>query len=48
MRLLIEKYASVDVMQSQMKIVASKDIGRIIRQKRKDDGLTLEEAAVGP
>jgi HTH-type transcriptional regulator/antitoxin HipB len=29
----------------QMKIVTSEDIGRIIRKKRKDDGLTLEEAA---
>jgi HTH-type transcriptional regulator/antitoxin HipB len=28
-----------------MKIATSKDIGRIIRQKRKDDGLTLEQAA---
>ena len=28
-----------------MKIATAKDIGRIIRQKRKDDGLTLEEAA---
>lgn len=28
-----------------MKIATSKDIGRLIRQKRKDDGLTLEEAA---
>jgi transcriptional regulator with XRE-family HTH domain len=28
-----------------MKIDCSEDIGRIIRQKRKDDGLTLEEAA---
>lgn len=28
-----------------MKIVSAKDIGRTIRQKRKDDGLTLEEAA---
>ena len=29
----------------QMKISTSEDLGRIIRQKRKDDGLTLEEAA---
>lgn len=28
-----------------MKIARAEDIGRIIRQKRKDDGLTLEEAA---
>lgn len=28
-----------------MKITNSEDIGRIIKQKRKDDGLTLEEAA---
>ena len=28
-----------------MKITTSKDIGRLIRQKRKEDGLTLEEAA---
>ena len=28
-----------------MKITSSEDIGNIIRQKRKDDGLTLEEAA---
>ena len=28
-----------------MKIDCAEDIGRIIRQKRKDDGLTLEEAA---
>jgi transcriptional regulator with XRE-family HTH domain len=28
-----------------MKITTPEDIGRIIRQKRKDDGLTLEEAA---
>jgi HTH-type transcriptional regulator / antitoxin HipB len=28
-----------------MKITRAEDIGRIIRQKRKDDGLTLEESA---
>lgn len=28
-----------------MKITSAEDIGRIIKQKRKDDGLTLEEAA---
>lgn len=28
-----------------MKIANAEDIGRIIKQKRKDDGLTLEEAA---
>ena len=28
-----------------MKIACAEDIGRIIKQKRKDDGLTLEEAA---
>lgn len=28
-----------------MKITNAEDIGRIIKQKRKDDGLTLEEAA---
>ncbi len=28
-----------------MKISSAIDIGRIIKQKRKDDGLTLEEAA---
>ena len=28
-----------------MKITNPDDIGRIIKQKRKDDGLTLEEAA---
>lgn len=28
-----------------MKISNAEDIGRIIRQKRKDDGLTLDEAA---
>lgn len=28
-----------------MKISSSKDLGQIIRQKRKEDGLTLEEAA---
>ena len=28
-----------------MKITNPEDIGRIIRQKRKSDGLTLEEAA---
>ena len=28
-----------------MKIATANDIGRIIRQKRKDDGLTLEDAA---
>jgi HTH-type transcriptional regulator / antitoxin HipB len=28
-----------------MKISNAEDIGRIIKQKRKDDGLTLEEAA---
>lgn len=28
-----------------MKITGAADLGRIIRQKRKDDGLTLEEAA---
>lgn len=28
-----------------MKIASAEDIGRLIKQKRKDDGLTLEEAA---
>ena len=28
-----------------MKITNAKDIGQVIKQKRKDDGLTLEEAA---
>lgn len=28
-----------------MKVLTAEDIGRIIRQKRKEDGLTLEEAA---
>lgn len=28
-----------------MKIVTTEDIGRIIKQKRKADGLTLEQAA---
>lgn len=28
-----------------MKIATAEDIGRTVRQKRKDDGLTLEEAA---
>lgn len=28
-----------------MKITTAKEIGQIIRQKRKDDGLTLEDAA---
>lgn len=28
-----------------MKIANAEDIGRIVRQKRKSDGLTLEEAA---
>lgn len=28
-----------------MKIASAEDIGRIIKQKRKDDGLTLKEAA---
>lgn len=28
-----------------MKISCAEDIGRVIRQKRKSDGLTLEEAA---
>ena len=28
-----------------MKIASAEDIGRIIKQKRKADGLTLEEAA---
>jgi transcriptional regulator with XRE-family HTH domain len=28
-----------------MKITSAEDIGRIIKLKRKDDGLTLEEAA---
>jgi transcriptional regulator with XRE-family HTH domain len=28
-----------------MKVHTAEDIGRIVRQKRKDDGLTLEEAA---
>lgn len=28
-----------------MKITSATDIGRIIKQKRKDDGLTLEDAA---
>ena len=28
-----------------MKIVCAEDIGRIIKQKRKDDGLTLKEAS---
>ena len=33
------------LMEDKMKIASAKDIGRIIKQKRKDDGLTLEEAA---
>ena len=28
-----------------MKITSAEDIGRIVREKRKKDGLTLEEAA---
>ena len=28
-----------------MRISNAKDIGRVVRQKRKEDGLTLEEAA---
>jgi HTH-type transcriptional regulator / antitoxin HipB len=28
-----------------MKIASAGDVGRIVRQKRKSDGLTLEEAA---
>lgn len=28
-----------------MKITTAEDIGRIIKEKRKDDGLTLQEAA---
>lgn len=28
-----------------MKVLTAQDIGRIVRQKRKADGLTLEEAA---
>jgi transcriptional regulator with XRE-family HTH domain len=28
-----------------MKISSAEDIGRLIKQKRKDDGLTLEDAA---
>lgn len=28
-----------------MKITSPEDVGRIVRQKRKKDGLTLEEAA---
>ena len=28
-----------------MKIYSAEDIGRLIKQKRKDDGLTLENAA---
>lgn len=28
-----------------MKIANAEDIGRVIKQKRKDDGLTLDEAA---
>lgn len=28
-----------------MKITSPEDLGKIIRQKRKDDGLTLEEAS---
>jgi HTH-type transcriptional regulator / antitoxin HipB len=28
-----------------MKVFTTEDIGRIVRQKRKEDGLTLEEAA---
>lgn len=36
---------NVDVLEVEMNIVSAEDIGRIIRQKRKDDGLTLEEAA---
>jgi HTH-type transcriptional regulator / antitoxin HipB len=31
--------------EGAMKVSNAEDIGRIIRQKRKDDGLTLEEAA---
>lgn len=32
-------------LEIEMKINTSEDIGRIIKQKRKADGLTLEEAA---
>ena len=32
-------------LEAEMKITTAKDIGLIIRQKRKDDGLTLEDAA---
>lgn len=28
-----------------MKVITATDIGKIVRQKRKEDGLTLEEAA---
>ena len=28
-----------------MKVITAEDIGRVIRQKRKEDGLTLEEAS---
>lgn len=28
-----------------MKVISAGDIGRLVRQKRKEDGLTLEEAA---
>lgn len=31
--------------EGTVKITNAEDIGRIVRQKRKDDGLTLEEAA---
>jgi HTH-type transcriptional regulator / antitoxin HipB len=32
-------------MRGKMKITNPEDLGRIIKQKRKEDGLTLEEAA---
>lgn len=28
-----------------MKVITAEDIGQIVRQKRKEDGLTLEQAA---
>lgn len=46
MRHFFKTYTSVDVgIGFNMNIATTKDLGRIIRQKRIDDGLTLEEAA---
>lgn len=46
MRYFFQIYTIIDrCIGFRMNIATTKDLGRIIRQKRIDDGLTLEEAA---